>query len=114
MMESTVTRRVEAMTRKGTSGQGARDEAYRWVRRKRIVYAIFGIYIALSLMWLLIDLSDGTENLWFYWPMLGTGFGVAVVAIVIFGIGGLFGAGWERRQVDRYLDRHGDSGNSTP
>jgi 2TM domain len=99
------------MATTGPGGQSARDEAYRWVRRKRILYTILGIYVALSIMWLLIDLSDGTENLWFYWPMLGAGFAVAVVAIVLLGLGGLFGAGWERRQVDRYLEQHGDSGN---
>jgi polyferredoxin len=95
------------------AAQRARDEAQRWVRRKRILYTIFGIYIVLSLMWFLIDLADGTESLWFYWPMLGTGVGVAVVAVIMFGIGGLFGTGWERRQVQRYLDRHGDSGSGT-
>jgi two-component system, LytTR family, sensor kinase len=92
--------------------QRARDEAQRWVRRKRILYTIFGIYIVLSLMWFLIDMADGTESLWFYWPMLGTGVVVAVVAVVMFGIGGLFGTRWERRQVQRYLDRH-DSGSGT-
>jgi hypothetical protein len=101
------------MVTPGPGGHGARDEAHRWVRRKRILYTILGIYVVLSLMWFLIDMSDGTENLWFYWPMLGTGIAVAVVAIVLLGIGGLFGVGWERRQVDRYLDRHGDSGNNT-
>jgi hypothetical protein len=99
------------MATTGPGGQSARDEAHRWVRRKRILYTILAIYVALSIMWLLIDLSDGTENLWFYWPMLGAGFAVAVVAIVLLGLGGLFGAGWERRQVDRYLEQHGDSGN---
>jgi hypothetical protein len=94
----------------GPGGQRARDEAQRWVRRKRILYTILGIYFVLSLMWFLIDMADGTESLWFYWPMLGTGVAVAVVAVVMFGIGGLFGTGWERRQVERYLDRHGDSG----
>jgi hypothetical protein len=101
------------MATRESGGHKARDEAYRWVRRKRILYTIIAIYLALSVMWFLIDLSDGTENLWFYWPMLGTGFGVAVVAIVLLGIGGLFGTTWERRQVDRYLDRHGSSGSGT-
>jgi polyferredoxin len=87
--------------------QDLRAEAQRWVRRKRFFYAILGIYVVLSLMWFAIDMADGTENLWFYWPMLGTGLGVAITAVVLFGIGGLFGAGWERRQVDRYLQRHG-------
>jgi uncharacterized membrane protein YccC len=75
------------------------------VRRKRILYTILGIYAVLSLMWFLIDMADGTESLWFYWPMLGTGAAVAVAAVAMFGIGGLLGADWERRQVQRYLDQ---------
>jgi hypothetical protein len=31
---------------------------------------------------------------------------VAVAAVAMFGIGGLLGADWERRQVQRYMDRH--------
>jgi len=83
----------------------ARTEALRWVRRKRILYTILGIYAVLSLMWFMIDMADGTENLWFYWPMLGTDTAVAVVAVIMFGIGGLFGADWERRQVQRYIEQ---------
>ncbi|HET6684981.1 MAG TPA: 2TM domain-containing protein [Jiangellaceae bacterium] len=64
-------------------------------------------YAVLSLMWFTIDMADGTENLWFYWPMLGTGAVVAVTAVIMVGIGGLFGPEWERRQVQRYLDQHG-------
>jgi hypothetical protein len=86
----------------------ARAAARRWVRRKRIFYTIVGIYLSLSLMWFAIDMLDGPDSLWFYWPMLGTGLGVAVTGLVLFGLGGLFGADWERRQVERYLDRRGD------
>ncbi len=82
-----------------------RAEAHRWVRRKRILYTVLGIYLALSLLWFAIDMADGTENLWFYWPMLGTGIGVAITAIVLLGVGGVFGMDWERRQVDYYLQR---------
>jgi 2TM domain len=89
--------------------QALRAEARRWVRRKRILYAILGIYVALSLMWFLIDMADGTESLWFYWPMLGTGVGVAIAAVALLGIGGLFGVNWENRQVERYLKAHRDT-----
>jgi len=84
-----------------------RDEARRWVRRKRRFYTILGIYLALSLLWFTIDMLTGTDDLWFYWPMLGAGLIVAVIGIAMFGIGGLFGGDWERRQVDRYLERRG-------
>jgi 2TM domain len=83
-----------------------RADAQRWVRRQRILYTILGVYAVLSLMWFAIDMADGTENLWFYWPMLGTGIGVAITAIVLLGVGGLFGIGWEQRQVDRYVKQH--------
>ncbi|HET6834091.1 MAG TPA: 2TM domain-containing protein [Acidimicrobiales bacterium] len=84
----------------------ARKDALRWVRKKRILYTILGIYAVLSLMWFTIDMADGTESLWFYWPMLGSGSVVAVAAVIMFGIGGLFGADWERRQIQRYLEQH--------
>jgi hypothetical protein len=88
--------------------QDLRAEAHRWVRRQRILYTILGIYAVLSLMWFAIDMADGTENLWFYWPMLGTGVVVAITSVVLVGVGGLFGADWERRQIDRYVRQHGD------
>ena len=89
-----------------------RAEAHRWVRRKRILYTILGIYAVLSLMWFAIDMADGTENLWFYWPMLGTGVVVAVTGVTLLGVGGLFGAGWEQRQVERYLQQRRGPGNT--
>ena len=83
-----------------------RAEAQRWVRRKRILYTILGVYAVLSLMWFAIDMADGTENLWFYWPMLGTGIIVAITSVVLIGVGGPFGAAWEQRQIDRYEQQH--------
>lgn len=86
----------------------ARAEAQRWVRRKRILYTILGIYAVLSAMWFAIDMADGTEDLWFYWPMFGVGVAVAVAAVILLGVGGLFGVDWEQRQIDHYLrQRHG-------
>ena len=64
----------------------AREEARRYVRRKRILYTVVG----------------------FYWPMLGTGIGVAITAIALLGFGGLFGVAWERREMERYLRRKGN------
>ena len=83
------------------------EEARRYVRRKRIFYAVLGVWIALSVMWFAIDMLDDSSSTWFYWPMLGTGIAVAITGTVLLGIGGIFGADWEQRQIDRYLRRRG-------
>ena len=83
-----------------------REAARRWVRRKRMFLTILVVYLALSVLWFAIDLLTGGD-LWFYWPMLGAGVIVAVIGIAMFGLGGLFGRDWERRQIDRYLQRRG-------
>ena len=88
------------------------EEARRFVRRKRRFYTILVIYLALSLLWFAIDMLTGTEDLWSYWPVLGAGLIVAVIGIAMFGLGGLFGGDWERRQVDRYLERGRPGDNS--
>jgi 2TM domain len=85
--------------------QDLKAEAHRWVRRQRILYTVLAIYAVLSLMWFAIDMADGTESLWFYWPMLGTGVIVAITSVVLVGVGGLFGADWEQRQIDRYVQQ---------
>jgi 2TM domain len=85
-----------------------RKEARRWVRRKRIFYTVVGIYLCLSLMWFTIDLLDDSSGFWFYWPTRGTGLAVIVTGVVLGGLGGLFGANWERREVDKYMRRSDD------
>jgi Na+/melibiose symporter-like transporter len=85
----------------------ALEEARRYVRRKRIFFIVLGIWIALSVMWFFIDLSDDGDSWWFYWPMLGTGIGVAITGVVLLGIGGLFGDEWEQREIEKYLRRRG-------
>jgi TctA family transporter len=85
--------------------------ARRFVQRKRRFYTVLVVYLALSLLWFVIDLLTGTDDLWFYWPVLGAGLIVAVIGIAMFGISGLFGGDWERRQVDKYLERRGEGEN---
>jgi TctA family transporter len=91
-----------------------REAARRFVQRKRRFYTILIVYLALSLLWFTIDLLTGDDDLWFYWPVLGAGLIVAVLGIAMFGIGGLFGADWERRQVDRYLERRSPENDGSP
>jgi TctA family transporter len=88
-----------------------REEARRWVRRKRNFYTILVVYLGLSVLWFAIDVLTGTDDWWFFWPMLGAGVLVAIIGIAMFGISGLFRGDWERRQVDKYLQHHGGEKN---
>jgi cell division septal protein FtsQ len=42
------------------------EQARRWVRRKRTFYTIVVIYLALCVLWFVIDMVTGTDDLWFY------------------------------------------------
>ena len=86
---------------------GAREEARRHIRRKRTFLTILAIYVVLSILWFAIDALTGTDDWWFYWPMLGAGLLVVLIGIAMFGVSGLFGAGWQRREEEKYLQRHG-------
>jgi hypothetical protein len=83
-----------------------REEARRWVRRKRTFNIVLVVYVALVALWFLIDVLTGSDDWWFYWPTLGAGIIVLIIGLSMFGIGGLFGAGWQQRQMDRYLEQH--------
>jgi hypothetical protein len=43
-------------------------------------------------LWFVIDMLTGTDDLWFYWPVLGAGIIVAIIGIAMFGVSGLFEA----------------------
>ena len=51
------------------------------------------------IVWLL----SGANHPWFIWPALGWGIGVASHGFAVFEVLSLFGAGWEKRQVEKRL-----------
>ena len=56
-------------------------------------------------MWFAIDLADDSSSWLVLLADVRTGIAVAITGIVLLGIGGLFGADWERREIDKYLER---------
>jgi hypothetical protein len=90
-----------------------REEARRWVRRRRTFYIVLVVYVALVALWFLIDVLTGSDDWWFYWPTLGVWVIVLIIGLSMFGLGGLFGAGWQQRQMDRYLEQHRDPQDRT-
>jgi len=50
---------------------------------------------------IIINLITSPKNLWFYWPMLGWGFGVAMHGLSVFSIG----KNWEERKIREILEK---------
>ena len=78
--------------------------------RKRVedvkgFYVHVGVYIIVNAALLAINLLSSPETLWFYWPLLGWGIGVAIHAFTLILEGGVLGPDWEERKIDELVRR---------
>lgn len=81
-------------------------EAVEYVRDIKGFYTHLAIYLPTVVVMAAVNLYMGTDNLWFIWPTLGWGLGVASHGLAVFEIFSLFGVDWEKRQIEKRLKRH--------
>jgi hypothetical protein len=43
--------------------------------------------------------------IWFYWPLLGWGIGLAAHGLSVFGLEGFWGPDWEERKIKEMIDK---------
>lgn len=85
------------------------DEKYR--KAKERVEEIKGFYIHLffylliNCVLLAINLILVPNHLWFYWPLMGWGIGIAAHGLAVFGLGGFLGKEWEEKQIKKIMDK---------
>ena len=60
--------------------QQARDR----VAAKLSFFLHLAVYVAVNVLLVAVNLLTTPEHLWFYWPMLGWGIGVAFHGVVVF------------------------------
>lgn len=63
------------------------------VQRLRGFYINLSVYVLVNVLLLAINLATAPDHLWFYWPLLGWGVGIAAHAASVF--------------VDRSISRQG-------
>ena len=61
------------------------------------------VYVLINIMLFAIDLFT-SGGMWFFWPMLGWGIGLAVHAVNVFVLGGSMGRGWEERKIRELME----------
>ena len=77
----------------------------RQVRRERRFYRHLAAYVVTIAFLAFINLMTSPDYLWFLWALGGWGFAIALQATKVFGRNRLFGEDWERREVERRLQR---------
>lgn len=75
------------------------------VQQLRLFYTHVAVYVFVNIFLLLINLLTDPWSLWFYWPLLGWGIGLAVHAFLVYGAGGIMGKGWEERKIREIMEQ---------
>ena len=75
------------------------------VHQLRGFYIHVGVFVVVNLYLLIINLVTNAQSLWFYWPLLAWGVGLAVHGFIVLGAGGTIGAGWEQRKIREYMEQ---------
>lgn len=82
--------------------------AIEYVRDIKGFYSHLAVYILVITVMAATNLYMGTDNLWFIWPMLGWGLGVASHGLAVFEILSVFGVDWEKRQIKKRMQDYRD------
>jgi len=86
-------------------------EETKYQKAKERVEAIKGLYIHLTvyvvvnLILFSINMIVSPDGLWFFWPLMGWGVGLAIHALSVLGFGRWFSADWEERKIAELMEK---------
>lgn len=88
------------------------EERYYKARKKveeiKGFYGNLTAYIVVNIGLLVLNLMTSPEYLWFFWPMLGWGIGVAIHGMVVFNYMPFLGKDWEEQKIKEFMEREKD------
>jgi hypothetical protein len=91
------------------------QEEERYFKAKKRVEEIKGFYgnltayILVNTALLAINLLTSAKHLWFYWPLIGWGIGVAIHGMKVFNYLPLLGKDWEEQKIKEFMDKEKDN-----
>ena len=85
------------------------DERY-FKAKKRVeeikgFYGNLAAYIVVNTGLLVVNLLTSPKHLWFYWPMIGWGIGVAIHGMKVFNYLPFLGKDWEEQKIKEFMDK---------
>lgn len=89
------------VSEKNESEDRAYEKAQKRVKEIKSFYGNLFSYVIVITFLIILNLITSPKHLWFYWPMLGWGIGIAAHAISVFSIGRT----WEERKIREILEK---------
>lgn len=90
----------------------------RYIKAKKRIEEIKGFYgnltayIVVNIMLFVINMVTSSEHLWFFWPMLGWGIGVAFHGMRVFNYMPFLGKDWEERKMKEFIEKENNRKDS--
>ena len=75
------------------------------VRDIKAFYVHLMVYLIMVPTFFVIDLMSSEGLQWAWWPVMGWGIGILSHGLTVFEVFNLFGAKWERKQIEKRLGR---------
>jgi hypothetical protein len=91
------------------------EERY-YKARKRVeeikgFYGSLTAYIVVNLGLLVLNLITSPGYLWFFWPLIGWGIGVAIHGMKVFNCLPFFNKDWEEQKIKEFMEKEEQSKN---
>ena len=96
-----LTQKVSAMSSQPSQESMAYQRAAKRVQELKGFYGNLISYCLVTPFLIFVNLYTSPQYLWFVWPMLGWGIGLASHALKVYGVG----RAWEEKQIRKILDK---------
>ena len=88
------------------------EERYYKARKKveeiKGFYGNLTSYVVVNIGLMILNLVTSPEYLWFFWPLLGWGIGVAIHGMVVFNYMPFLGEVWEEQKIKEFMEKEKD------
>jgi hypothetical protein len=79
------------------------ERAKKRVEDTRGLYVHIGTYVIVNLALFTINMITSPDTLWFFWPLIGWGIGLALHVFAFVTEGRLLGPEWEERKLNKIM-----------
>lgn len=93
------------------------DEEIRYAKAQKKVEEIKGFYgnltsyVLVNLGLMVINILTSPKYLWFFWPLLGWGIGVAIHGMIVFNYLPFLGKEWEEKKIKEFMEEENNTQN---